>query len=117
MIKVKYWLIVFGLMLLRLSGAHALEQTELLSPEQAFQLTVTAPDAATVLAEWSIAAGYYLYRERFRFTATTPGIRLGEPHFPAGKIKEDKFLAGWKAIAARSRSPFRWSATPTPRRN
>lgn len=65
---------------------------ELLPPEQAYALTVMAPDPDTVIAEWNIAEGYYMYRERFGFESLTPGVRLGEPQLPAGKIKEDEFF-------------------------
>lgn len=65
---------------------------ELLPPEQAYALTVMAPDPDTVIAEWNIAEGYYMYRERFGFESLTPGVRLGEPQLPTGKIKEDEFF-------------------------
>jgi thiol:disulfide interchange protein DsbD len=61
-------------------------------PEKAFALTVTALNSDTVQARWDIAEGYYLYRSKFRFSSDTPGITLGEPSYPAGKIKHDEFF-------------------------
>ncbi len=72
-------------------STRALDEADLLSSEQAFVLTVTAQDAATITAQWSIAEGYYLYRDRFKFSTSTPGIHLGEPRFPAGIVKQDQF--------------------------
>jgi thiol:disulfide interchange protein DsbD len=57
----------------------------LLEPEKAFRMSVTALDAVTVEVNFAIAEGYYMYRERFRF-ALDPGsnARLGAPQFPPG---------------------------------
>ncbi|PKM46627.1 MAG: thiol:disulfide interchange protein [Gammaproteobacteria bacterium HGW-Gammaproteobacteria-1] len=86
----KLW---FALLVLTLSAVTvAAEDDDLLPPEQAFQLKVTALDAATVRAEWNIAPGYYLYKERFSFSTKTDGINLGAPVFPAGKVKQDEFF-------------------------
>ncbi|OOZ41570.1 thiol:disulfide interchange protein [Solemya pervernicosa gill symbiont] len=65
------------------------EEGELLDPEQAFQLSVSAADAETLIAEWKIAEGYYLYRKRFKFSTETGGITLGEIKFPAGDVEPD----------------------------
>ena len=43
----------------------------------------------TVEARFSIADGYYLYRERFGFAASD-GAQLGAPQYPPGKIKFDE---------------------------
>ena len=85
-------LAALGLPMLFPPLAHAVNEADLLPAERAFSLTVSAQDAATLVAQWSIAEGFYLYRERFRFNSNTPGIRLGEPRFPAGKLKEDEFF-------------------------
>jgi thiol:disulfide interchange protein DsbD len=64
---------------------------EFLDPEVAFKFSARLQDSRTVAVTWQIADGYYMYRERFRFTAV--GATLGEPKFPAGKIKyDDTFL-------------------------
>jgi thiol:disulfide interchange protein DsbD len=65
--------------------AHADE--DFLPPEQAFKFSAHMLDAHTVVVNYAIADGYYMYRERFRFTAN--GATLGEPAIPPGKIKYD----------------------------
>ncbi len=92
--KTRTWLL---LLLLNLAlppatwGAFQ-QDDEPLPPEQAFQLKAYARDAQTVRAQWRIAEGYYLYRDKFQFSTDTPGYRLGEPLYPKGKLKRDEFF-------------------------
>ena len=65
---------------------------ELLEPTQAFKLDVSVKDASTVLAHWTIADGYYLYRDKIKFQLETPGYRVGGVDIPAGKLKHDEFF-------------------------
>jgi thiol:disulfide interchange protein DsbD len=64
---------------------------ELLRPENAFRYEATAKDG-TVVVDWTIAPGYYLYRSRMSYASKTPGVTLGTPEFPEGKVKEDEFF-------------------------
>ncbi|OWY26478.1 protein-disulfide reductase DsbD [Herbaspirillum robiniae] len=59
-----------------------------LAPEQAFQLSARMLDEHTVELNYKIADGYYMYRDRFHFSAD--GAVLGEPQFPAGVRKYDE---------------------------
>jgi thiol:disulfide interchange protein DsbD len=81
-------LLPFLLLLVPLVAAAA----EPLEAEQAYRFSARAVDARTIEARWDIAPGYYLYREKFRFSAEPTGVRLGEPAFPAGQAKEDEFF-------------------------
>ncbi len=73
------------LLLLALTGpAHAEEPLE---PERAFRFSARVVDAATLEARWEIADDYYMYRDKFKFSAE--GGTLGEPRLPPGKMKED----------------------------
>jgi thiol:disulfide interchange protein DsbD len=60
---------------------------DFLPPDQAFKFSAHMADAHTVVVNYAIADGYYMYRERFHFSAT--GAKLGEPAIPPGKIKFD----------------------------
>ena len=66
-----------------------LQATEFLDPEVAFKSSASLAGNDRIELRFEIADGYYLYRERFRFSTTTPGVQLGQPEFPAGKIKHD----------------------------
>ena len=66
--------------------AHAAD--EFLQPEQAFRLEVVKSAAAELRLSWSIAPGYYLYRDRMGATASPSGTRL-EVALPPGIRKDD----------------------------
>lgn len=59
-----------------------------LDPERAFQFSAKMLDAKTVAVTYTIADGYYMYRERFKFRSTN--AKLGEPKIPHGKVKFDE---------------------------
>jgi thiol:disulfide interchange protein DsbD len=62
---------------------------DFLPPDEAFAMReVTAADGALVI-EWDIAPGYYLYRDKTRITALTPGASLAAPELPTGEMKDD----------------------------
>jgi thiol:disulfide interchange protein DsbD len=65
---------------------------EPLSPEQAFKLSAKALAPNRIQLNWTIAEGYYLYRNKFQIESRTPEIRLGNPDFPEGKPKHDEFF-------------------------
>ena len=91
--KIKLFTLLTSLLLLTPLYTYAvIDEDELLPPEQAFALTVTAVDEQTIKAEWNIADNYYLYRSKFRIVSKSPGVTLGEARFPKGKIKQDEFF-------------------------
>jgi thiol:disulfide interchange protein DsbD len=67
-------------------------EEDLLPPDEAFRIAATVRDSYTVDISWEIADGYYMYRDRMRFRSDTPGIELGKPELPAGKIMDDEFF-------------------------
>lgn len=83
------WLFVA---LLVCSGFVQAAEPELLEPEKAFAFSarVQGPDAIEV--RYVIAKGYYLYRDKLRFTLEPASASQGEPQLPAGKIKKDEFF-------------------------
>jgi thiol:disulfide interchange protein DsbD len=60
---------------------------DFLDPQEAFKFSAQMIDPQTVAVTWEIAEGYYMYRERFKFSAT--GATLGAPEYPPGKVKFD----------------------------
>ncbi len=62
-------------------------EDQVLTPDQAFKLTISPQDKNTVQASFTIAPGHYLYRDRIKFEskdATIERIVL-----PKGEIKKD----------------------------
>lgn len=66
-------------------------QLKLLEPERAFAFSVQAVDEKTVEARFAIASGYYLYREKLKFSVE-PAALAAALVFPSGKIKDDEFF-------------------------
>jgi thiol:disulfide interchange protein DsbD len=63
---------------------------DFLTPEQAFRFEARALDGHQVEVVFNVADGYYLYRERFAFTAAPADVKLGRPAIPPGQIKFDE---------------------------
>jgi thiol:disulfide interchange protein DsbD len=82
----------FALLLALTTGPASFAAGEPLEPEQAYRFSARALDANTVEARWQIENDYYMYRDKFKFTAEPATVKLGEPRFPAGKIKDDEFF-------------------------
>lgn len=61
---------------------------DFLEPEKAFQVKAQMASSDQVRITYTIADGYYLYRERFKFAAQ--GAELGAIQLPAGKVKFDE---------------------------
>jgi thiol:disulfide interchange protein DsbD len=80
------------LLLLVLSWHAQGAEPDLLEPEKAFQFAARIAGADTIEVRYRIAPGYYMYRDKFRFSAEPAAARLGEPRLPAGKVKTDKFF-------------------------
>ncbi len=73
------------LVLIALAGASLAEEP--LPPEQAFRFSARAIDARTIEAHWQITDGYYMYRDKFKFSLE--GGTLGAARLPPGKMKDD----------------------------
>lgn len=63
---------------------------DFLDPAVAFRFEARMADPQTAEVSYTIADGYYMYRERFAFKATGAGVTLGEPQIPPGKVKYDQ---------------------------
>jgi len=69
-------------------GGAAAQASDFLDPEQAFKVAVRVVDAHSVVAEWTIAPGYYMYREQFK--AGIDGGLLGGPVLGKPQSKFDE---------------------------
>lgn len=82
----------FLILLLFFATALASAADQPLQPEQAYRFSARAVDAKTLEARWQIADGYYLYRDKLKFTleSGTGSATLGTPQFPPAKLKDDQ---------------------------
>jgi thioredoxin:protein disulfide reductase len=70
----------------------AFAQPRPLAPEKAFRFDARALNPQTVEARFTIADGYYLYRDRIHFSVEPATVPLTVPPLPPGKIKDDEFF-------------------------
>jgi len=78
-----------ALIALLLQPARAAD--EFLDPSEAFKFSARMVDGHTAAVTFQIADGYYMYRERFKFSAQ--GAKLGVPQIPPGKVHYDETFA------------------------
>lgn len=65
------------------------DEPEFLKVDQAFVFDYVQ-NGDQLVVTWDIADDYYLYQQQFK--AVSKNASLGEPIFPAGKMKEDEFF-------------------------
>ena len=79
---------LLALFMLLLQPARA---EDFLDPSEAFKFSARMVDGHTIAVTFQIADGYYMYRERFKFSAQ--GAKLGAPQIPPGKVHYDETFA------------------------
>ena len=77
-------LLLFG------AAAPAGAAEDFLPPEQAFAFSARALDDRNIEIVFTVAEGYYMYREAFAAAADASGVKLGALQVPPGKRKFDE---------------------------
>jgi|TARA_B100000959_G_scaffold199893_1_gene209138 thiol:disulfide interchange protein DsbD len=62
---------------------------EVLHPDDAFKVAVSAISNNRLILNWQIKPGYYLYKDKFSINSNDSSIIIGSYVFPIGKLKED----------------------------
>ncbi len=65
------------------------DQQELLPPDEAFKMSVQVRDANTLIASFTPAKDYYLYRDKIAFEPQQEGMFIEKIALPPGKMKDD----------------------------
>jgi thiol:disulfide interchange protein DsbD len=73
----------------RASAPHREPETELLEAEKAFVVAARLINDQSLELRYAIADGYYMYRDRFRFTVNGQPVSMSRQSWPAGKWKQD----------------------------
>ncbi|MGC2164833.1 MAG: protein-disulfide reductase DsbD [Gallionella sp.] len=73
----------------RLPGLGVSKQPTFLPPDQAFSLDVNVRDPQTLLANFRVTPGYYLYRDKVTFETGDKTIKIVTVNLPHGDFKED----------------------------
>lgn len=66
----------------------ALNTQEFLDPDLAFRVRATI-EGQHVHVHWTIAAGYYLYRDKMQLRAESPDLAVDAANWPAGTLLSD----------------------------
>lgn len=91
-IRMSYTRFLFFILSLLAATVSAAADEEVLDPEQAYRLELRVINKSVLEARWRIADGYYLYRNKFGFVTRQDALKIGEPVYPPGKIKDDEFF-------------------------
>lgn len=70
-------------------------EEEVLPPDEAFQLEIHPQDATTLQADFTIAPGHYLYRDRIKFElgkSNSAGLSISNVVLPQGEPKKDAYF-------------------------
>ncbi len=78
--------------LMLLACAARGQDPDLLEPEKAFRFSARLVEENKVEVRYEIARGYYMYREKFKFSADPAAIAVDATKLPAGQIKKDEFF-------------------------
>ncbi len=87
------WIAAFGLCaLLATPSARAVDESDLLPVDQAFALSSKVVDRGRIEFTWTIAKGYYLYRERMGAAPADNAFKADPLQLPEGIHKHDQFF-------------------------
>lgn len=82
--------------------------------DQAFPLKVWSPSLKTVIVEWDVQPGYYLYKDRIHIMpADNNPVRLGAPQFPPPQEHSSPILGKFSAFEGITQVKIPLLAAPT----
>ncbi len=76
-------------LLQKLGANFGQAEQELLPPDEAFKLAIEVKDEHTLIAHFTPAKNYYLYRDKIAFEPQSEGIQIEKISLPPGKMKDD----------------------------
>ena len=82
-------------------------QQEFLPVDEAFRLTMQGVSQNSVNADFQVAEGYYLYRDKIQFT-TQPGDSIESIGWPGAKTKQDPYFGEVEIYDADFTAPIRF---------
>lgn len=73
----------------KLGASFGQSEQELLPPDEAFKFSLEVRDERTLIAHFTPAKDYYLYRDKIVFEPKSEGIHIEKITLPPGKMKDD----------------------------
>ena len=84
--------VLLTVVLLLLSVVARGQEPDLLEPGKAFRFSARLLEPGKVEVRYEIAPGYYMYREKFKFSADPASVTIDATQLPAGQVKKDEFF-------------------------
>jgi len=88
----RYFSLLALVFLLSATPVLAADSSKLLTADEAYKISGDSLTPDLIQITWDVADSYYLYKDKIKITTSTPGVTLGEPILPKGKIKNDEFF-------------------------
>ncbi len=88
----RFTLLALALLLLAVPALNVADTSKLLPADEAYKISGDSLTPDLIQITWDVAEDYYLYKDKIKITTDTPGVSLGEPIIPKGKIKNDEFF-------------------------
>ncbi len=74
-----------------LISSFAIAKDDFLPPQEAYKYSVRA-EGDQIFVTWTIAPGYYLYKNKMGIASTIASVQLGKPEWPRGEDHEDEYF-------------------------
>lgn len=72
------------------STAYAVDEADLLQPDEAFGFTLQLSEGEMLVARWQVAEGYYIYKDKLKLSvAKGSSLKLGDAIFPVSTRLDD----------------------------
>lgn len=103
----KVFSVIFMSLVFFIEPVGAKEQETPLSANHAFQLQIDINKHNQVMATFTVAPGYYLYRDKIDFVLIpAPGVKLGAIVLPAGQKKRDSTHESYEVYSGQTQIPI-----------
>lgn len=93
--KFLFWFILFAT-----TSLFAANMPQPLPEEEAFSFTISASSSSGLIAEWHIAPGYYLYRDKLHISLSSPiQGKITQINWPEADVKKDTIGGVYKVYS------------------
>jgi len=89
------------------------QKKSFLPAEEAFIASISATDADKIVATFVIQDGYYLYKDKFKFSAVDKTVSIDKIDLPKGDIKEDPLFGKVEVYHGKVVIPIHFTRTTT----
>lgn len=85
---------------------------DFLPPQEAYKYSLRA-EGDQIFVSWTIAPGYYLYKNKMGVASSLSSVQLGEPKWPRGEDHEDEYFGAQEIYRGKIEVPVPINAGAT----